>query len=74
MIKNGILEISHLPYVTPLTIIQRKDKPVCIRVDVRQVNKQMVLDRVKTPPAHALLQRFHGAKYISSTDLNSVFL
>jgi hypothetical protein len=30
MFKNDILEISHSPYVNPLTIIQRKDKPVRI--------------------------------------------
>jgi len=74
MIKNGTLEISHSPYVNPLTIIQRKDKPVHICVDARQVNNQMVADRAKTPPAHELLKRFHGAKYISSIDLNSAFL
>jgi hypothetical protein len=74
VIKNSILEISHSPYVNPLTIIQKKKKPVRICVDARQVNKQMVPDRTKTPPAHELLQRFHGAKYISSIDLNSAFL
>jgi hypothetical protein len=50
MVLNGILEISHSPYVNPLTIIQRKNKPVRISVDVRQVNKQMVPDRAKTTP------------------------
>ena len=74
IVKNGILEISHSPYVIPLTIKQRKHKPVRICVDARQVNKQMVTDRAKTPPAHELLQRFHSAKYISSIDLNSAFL
>jgi hypothetical protein len=74
MVKNDILEISHSPYVNPLTIIQRKAKPVRICVDARQVNKQMVPDRTKTRPAHELLQRFHGAKYISSIDLNNAFL
>jgi hypothetical protein len=39
MIKNGILEISHSPYVNPLTVIHRKHKPVRIHVDARQVNK-----------------------------------
>ena len=74
MIKNGIFEISLSPYVNPLTIIQRKDKPVRVCVDARQANKQMVPDRGKTPPADELLQRFHGAKYISSIDLKSAFL
>ena len=40
MIKNGILEISHSPYVNPLTINQRKHKPVRICVHAMQVNKQ----------------------------------
>ena len=66
--------ILHSPYVNPLTIVQRKDKPVRICVDPRQVNKEMVPDRAKTPPAHEPLQRFHGAKYISSIDLNRAFL
>jgi hypothetical protein len=74
MIKKGILEISHSPYVNPLTIIQRKHNPVRICVDTRQVNKQMVPDRTKTPPVHELLRRFHDVKYISSIDLNSAFL
>jgi len=38
VIKNGFLEISHSLYVNPLTI-QRKDKPVRICVDARQVNR-----------------------------------
>jgi hypothetical protein len=74
MVKNDILKISHSPYVNPLTIIQRKDKPVRICVDAWQVNKQMVPYIAKTLPAHKLLQRFHGAKYISSIDFNSAFL
>jgi hypothetical protein len=74
MIGNGILEISHSPYVNPLTVIQREHKPVRICVDARRVNKQMVPDRTKTLPAHELLQRIHGANYISSIDLNSAFL
>ena len=65
IIKSGILAISYSPNVNPLTIIQRKQKPVRMCVDARQFNKQMVPDRAKTPPAHELLQRFHGAKYIS---------
>jgi len=34
----------------------------------------MTPDRTKAPPAHELLQKFHGAKYIYSIDLNSTFL
>jgi hypothetical protein len=34
----------------------------------------MVLDTAKTPQAHKLLYRWHGAKCISSIDLHSAFL
>jgi hypothetical protein len=34
----------------------------------------MTLDSTKTPPAHELLQRFHGAKYMSPFYLNNEFL
>jgi len=74
MVKNDNLEISHSPYVNPLTIIETKDKPVHICVDARQVNKQMVPDRAKTLAAHEILQRIHWTKFISSIDLNSAFL
>lgn len=55
MIKNGILEIPHTPYVNPLTIIQWKDKPVCTCAVARLVNKQMVPYKAKTPTARKLL-------------------
>ena len=74
LINNSILENSHSSYVNPLTMIQRKHKPVRICVNARQVNKQMVRDRAKTALAHELLQRFQGAKHISSIDLNNAFL
>jgi hypothetical protein len=73
MVENDILEISHSPHVNPLTIVRRKNKAVRICVDARQVNKY-IPDRTKTPPAQELLQRCHGAKYISSIDLNNAFL
>jgi hypothetical protein len=34
----------------------------------------MVLHGAKIPQAHELLKAFHGAKYISSVDLNNAFL
>jgi hypothetical protein len=76
MIRDDIIEISHTPYVNPLTILQKENKSVRICVDARRVNRQMIPDRTKTPPANELLQRFHGAKYITSMciDLKSAFL
>jgi hypothetical protein len=74
MVKDDVLEISHSPYVNSLTIIPRKHRPVRICVDAGEGSNLKKTDRAKTPPAHELLQRFHGAKYISSIDFNSAFL
>jgi hypothetical protein len=40
MIKNGILEISHSPYVNLLMVIQRKHKHVHIRVDAHSLTNR----------------------------------
>jgi hypothetical protein len=34
----------------------------------------MIPDRERTPPLHELLQRFHGARFMTSLDLSSAFL
>ena len=74
MIRNGVLEISYSPYVNPLTLVQREGKSVCICIDAREVNKYMVPDKIKVQPIQEMLQRFHGASFISSVDLNCAFL
>lgn len=74
MLKDGILEESFSNYVNPLTIVERGDKPIRICVDARRINQQMVADRTKVIPIREQLQRFHGARYITSLDLTSAFL
>ena len=49
-------------------------KPLRICVDARRVNQQTIADRTKVLPLREQLQRFHGARYISSLDLSCAFL
>jgi hypothetical protein len=72
MLKD-ILEESFSSYINPLTLISRKMKPLRICVDAR-INRQMTADRTKVLPLCELLQKFHGASYITSLDLSSAFL
>jgi hypothetical protein len=74
MVRNGILEISYSLYVNPLTLVERKDKQLRICLDARHVNKFTISDKTKVMPIQALLQRFHGARYTTSVDLNSACL
>jgi hypothetical protein len=70
MVKYDILEVSSSPILNPLTIVHREGKKIRICVDARKVNQCTVPDRERAPPMQELLQRFEGARYMSS--LNSV--
>jgi hypothetical protein len=74
MIRDDILELSQSNILNPLTIVPREGKKPRICVDARKVNQYTIPDYERTPTLQELLQRFEGAKYISSLDLNSAFL
>jgi hypothetical protein len=74
MVKDDILEESFSSYINPLTLVVREGKPLRICVDARKINRQMIADRTKVLPLRELLQKFHGASYITSLDLSSAFL
>jgi len=38
------------------------------------IKKKLIVDRTKVMPMHKLLQKFYGAKYITSLDLSIAFL
>ena len=66
--------MSHSAYINPITLLVREGKAVCICLDARRINKQMIVDRTKGMPMRELLQKFYGAKYITNLDLSSAFL
>jgi hypothetical protein len=66
MLADNIIEESYSSYVNPLTLLQREGKRVRICLDAREVNKFMTPDRAKLLPMQTLLQRFHGANFIST--------
>ena len=74
MLKDGILEASSSPFLNPLTIVQREGKKIRICLDARKINQNTVPDRERTPPLHELLQKFDGARYMTSLDLSSAYL
>jgi len=74
MLQDDILEESFSSYINPLTLVVREMKPLRICVDARRINRQMIADRTKVLPLRELLQKFHGASYITNLDLSSAFL
>jgi hypothetical protein len=74
MLADDILEVSNSPFINPMTVVPRPGKSPRLCVDARRVNSVMIPDRERAPPLHELLQRFHGARYMTSIDLNQSFL
>jgi hypothetical protein len=74
MIKDDILELSRSNVLNPLTVVPREGKSPRICVDARKVNCYTMADYERAPPLQELLQRFEGAKFISSLDLSSAYL
>jgi hypothetical protein len=74
MLEDGVLEISKSPYLNPLTIVQKENKKIRICVDARRINEYIIPDRERSAPIQELVQKFQGAKYMSSLDLSSAFL
>ncbi|PNF31892.1 hypothetical protein B7P43_G07950, partial [Cryptotermes secundus] len=74
MIKDDILELSNSDVLSPLTVVPREGKSPRICVDARKVNRHTTPDYERAPPLQELLQRFEGAKFMSSLDLSSAYL
>jgi hypothetical protein len=74
LIEDDIIEISDSPSINPLIVVSREGKSLQIYVDARHTNALMQPDRANMPPFNELLQRFHGASFLSSIDLSSAFL
>jgi hypothetical protein len=74
MVRDGIIEVSCSPHVNPLVIVSRDGKPPRICLDARKTKEITVSDSESERPTDELLQRFHGAKYMTSLDLTSAFL
>jgi len=74
MFADHIIEESYTSYVNPLTFVQRDGKRVRISVDAREANTFMTPDSAKVPPMQMMLQRFHGATYMSIVYLGRSFL
>jgi hypothetical protein len=73
MLDNDIIEVSSSPILNPLTVVRKPSGDIRVCGDARRVNQFTIADHERTPPMNELLQRFHGAKVFTSTDLSSAY-
>jgi hypothetical protein len=73
LLKDDVIEVSHATNVNTFIIVQRGDKTPRIYLDAGKINQLTFPDRTKAPSIQELLQRFHGARYITVLALTSAF-
>ena len=62
------------PSLIPSLWCIRKEKKIRICIDARKINQFTEPDRERVAPMHELLQRFNGARFMTSLDLTSAYL
>ena len=67
--SDGIIEPSDSPYCNPLRILVKKDNTVSICLDARFVNEIVESDHESPPLIQELMQKFHGAQHMSTSDM-----
>ena len=69
MLDLGVIERAQSPYCNPLRIVQKKNGEVRVCLDARFLNAIILFDNECPPRIEKLLQKFEGARFLSTTDL-----
>ena len=68
LLKDDIIECSQSPYTSPIVAIKKKNRKVRLRLDAREINKNLINDRTSPGEIEEILKKFHGTQFISSWD------
>ncbi len=65
----GVIAKSYSPWVSPVVLVWKKDKGLCICTDYHKLNACTVCDSYTLPRMDEILNKLHGSKYFSALDL-----
>lgn len=69
MLDWGIIERSNSRYNNPIVTVKKKNGSVRVVLDARWLNEIVIGEGDRPAKIDELLQKFHGAKYLSSFDV-----
>lgn len=73
LLKKGIIRESNSPYVSPIVLVQKKNKELRLCVDFRELNKITLRDNYPLPLIEDHLDRLREKRYFTTLDLKNGF-
>ena len=73
LLKKGFIERKRSPYASSPVMAKKKNGKWRFCVDYRKLNKITQLDHYPLPNLQRILYALHGARYISTLDLQDAF-
>lgn len=72
-LEDGIIQVSHSEYSSPLVLVKKKDGTTRVCIDYRQLNTKIVKDEYPLPVISDLIDRLSQARVFSVLDLKNGF-
>ncbi len=69
MLDVGVIAKSYSPWVSPVILVQKKDKGLWICIDYHKLNTHTVRDSYTLLRMDEILNKLHGSRYFSALDL-----
>ena len=73
MIDNGICRESKLPWASNVVLVEKRDGSLRFAIDYRGLNGVTKKDAYSLPNPQHILDKLHGARYLTSLDVASAY-